>query len=152
MQYLSSKIGEKTALTGRRAHVIDSAARPMAGRPLHAAEGFKQPQAAALAFKARWAELVAAGEPFLCWTSSQKGEFANSAQQLAALHRLRCPGALVDVLDSTTPELAAEVAADPDGWAERRAAEAQALGVSWALLMLWLVILCPAKNLSRSTK
>ncbi|MCP9910245.1 DUF3854 domain-containing protein [Cyanobium sp. BA20m-p-22] len=121
------------ALTGRRAHVIDSAARPMAGRPLHSPEGFKQPQAAALAFKARWAELVAAGEPFLCWTSSQKGEFANSAQQLAALHRLRCPGALVDVLDSTTPELAAAVAADPDGWAERRTAEAQALGVPFAL-------------------
>ncbi|MCP9905552.1 DUF3854 domain-containing protein [Cyanobium sp. BA5m-10] len=121
------------ALTGRRAHVIDSAARPMAGRPLHSPEGFKQPQAAALAFKARWAELVAAGEPFLCWTSSQKGEFANSAQQLAALHRLRCPGALVDVLDSTTPELAAAVAADPDGWAERRTAEAAELGVPFAL-------------------
>ena len=121
------------ALTGRRAHVIASAAQPMAGRPLHAPEGFKQPQAAALAFKARWAELVAAGEPFLCWTSSQKGEFGNSAQQLAALHRQRCPGALVDVIDSTTPELAAEVAADPDGWAERRTAEAAALGVSWAL-------------------
>lgn len=121
------------ALTGRRAHVIASAAQPMAGRPLHAPEGFKQPQAAALAFKARWAELVAAGEPFLCWTSSQKGEFSNSAQQLAALHRLRCPSDRVDVLDSTTPELAAEVAADPDGWAERRTAEAQALGVSWAL-------------------
>ena len=121
------------ALTGRRAHVIASAARPMAGRPLHAAEGFKQPQAAALAFKARWAELVAAGEPFLCWTSSQKGEFSNSAQRLAALHRQRCPGALVDVIDSTTPELAAAVAADPDGWAERRTAEAQALGVPFAL-------------------
>jgi hypothetical protein len=154
-------------LTGRRAHVIDSAARPMAGRPLHAPEGFKQPQAAALAFKARWAELVAAGDPFLCWTSSQKGEFANSAQQLAALHhqkrrktastfapavaaalagdsiapRLRLALAtaapefsdLITVLDSTTPELAAAVAADPDGWAERRTAEALALGVSWAL-------------------
>jgi hypothetical protein len=126
-------VGLLESLTGRRAHVIASAARPMAGRPLHAPEGFKQPQAAALAFKARWAALVAAGEPFLCWTSSQKGEFSNSAQRLAALHRLRCPGALVDVIDSTTPELAAEVAADPDGWAERRAAEAQALGVPFAL-------------------
>jgi len=120
-------------LTGRRGHVIASAARPMAGRPLHAADGFKTPQAAAAAFKARWAELVAAGAPFLCWTSSQRGEFSNSAQTLAALHRERCPGALVDVLDSTTPELAAEVAADPDGWAERRAAEAAEQGVSWAL-------------------
>lgn len=122
------------SLTGRRALVIASEHRPMAGRALHCPEGFKQPQAAALAFKARWAELVAAGEPFLCWSSSQKGEFSNSAQNLAAIHRQRCPGALVDVIDSTTPpELAAEVAADPDGWAERRTAEAKRLGVSWAL-------------------
>lgn len=121
-------------LSGRRAHVIASANRPMAGRPLHAPQGFKQPQAAAKAFKAQWADLVAKGEPFLCWTSCQKGEHANSAQQLANLHRLRCPGALVDVFDSTTaPELAAELAADPDGWAERRAAEANRLGVSWAI-------------------
>lgn len=120
-------------LTGRRAHVIDSAALPMAGRPLHAAEGFKSPQAAADGFRARWAQLVAAGGSFLCWTSSQKDEFANSAQTLAKLHRQRCPGALVDVIDSSTPELAAEVAADPDGWAERRAAEAARLGVPWAV-------------------
>ena len=120
-------------LSGRRAHVIASASQPMAGRPLHAPEGFKQPQAAAQAFKAKWAELVAEGEPFLCWTSCQKGEHANSAQQLANLHRERCPGALVDVIDSTTPELAAELAADPDGWAERRAAEAKRLGVGWSL-------------------
>ena len=121
-------------LTGRRALVIASEHRPMAGRALHCPEGFKQPQTAALAFKARWAELVADGEPFLCWSSSQKGEFSNSAQNLAAIHRQRCPGALVDVIDSTTPpELAAEVAADPDGWAERRTAEAKRLGVSWAL-------------------
>lgn len=121
------------ALTGRRANVIASAARPMAGRPLHAPEGFTTPQAAALAFKARWAELVAAGEPFFCWTSAQRADVPNSAQRLAALHRQRCPGALVDVIDSTTPELAAEVAADPDAWAERRTAEAAALGVPFAL-------------------
>ncbi|HBH74249.1 MAG TPA: hypothetical protein DDY43_12650 [Synechococcales bacterium UBA10510] len=72
-------------------------------------------------------------EPFLCWTSCQKGEHANSAQQLANLHRERCPGALVDVVDSSTPELAAELAADPDGWAERRVAEAKRLGVGWAI-------------------
>jgi hypothetical protein len=39
----------------------------------------------------------------------------------------------VDVIDSTTPELAAELAADPDGFAERRTAEATAKGGSWAL-------------------
>jgi hypothetical protein len=121
-------------LTGRRAYVIRSEHRPMAGRPLHAPKGFKSPEAAARAFKARWAQLVAAGKPFLCWTSSQKGEFSNSAQQLAALHRLRCPGALIDVIDSTTPpELVAEVTADPDGWAERRSAEARRLGVPWGV-------------------
>jgi hypothetical protein len=40
---------------------------------------------------------------------------------------------LVDVIDSSTPELAAELAADPDGFAQRRTAEAHRRGVSWAL-------------------
>jgi hypothetical protein len=39
----------------------------------------------------------------------------------------------VDVIDSTAPELAAELAADPDGFAERRTAEAAAKVGSWAL-------------------
>lgn len=122
------------ALTGRRAHVIASAARPMAGRALHAPEGFKTPQAAADAFRAQWAQLVAAGAPLLCWSSSQRGEFANSAQTLAALHRQRRPNDEVVVIDSTTdPELAAELAADPDGWAERRSAAAAERGGVLAL-------------------
>jgi hypothetical protein len=106
-------------LTGRRALVIASEHRPMEGRPLHCPEGFTTPQAAADAFRARWAELVAAGAPFLCWTSAQRAGSRNAPQTLAALHRQRCPGARVAVIDSTTPEAAAELAADPDAFAER---------------------------------
>jgi hypothetical protein len=39
----------------------------------------------------------------------------------------------VDVIDSSTPDLAAELAAHPDGFAERRIAEATARGGSWVL-------------------
>ena len=100
-------------LSGRRALVIASEHRPMAGRPLHARSGFKTPQAAADAFRAQWAELVAQGQPFLCWCSAQREDVANSPQRLAALHRERRPGARVLVIDSTTPEAAAKLAADP---------------------------------------
>jgi hypothetical protein len=104
-------------LTGRRAWLIRSERRPMLGRPLHCPEGFKTPQAAADGFRAKWAELVADGRPFLCWTSAQKARSRNAPQTLAALHRQRVPGARVAVIDSSTPEAAAELAADPDGFA-----------------------------------
>ena len=104
-------------LTGRRAYVIRSDHKPMAGRPLHALRGFKTPKAAATAFRAQWAQLVADGAPFLCWTSAQKAGSKNAPQTLAALHRQRVPGARVEVIDSTTPEAAARLAADPDGFA-----------------------------------
>jgi hypothetical protein len=123
-------------LTGRRAHVIGSASRPMQGRPLHCAEGFGTPQAAADAFRAQWAQLVADGRPFLCWTSAQRAGSRNAPQTLAALHRQRCPGARLLVIDSTTPEAAAELAADPDGVAERFDAiycsPSISSGISWA--------------------
>jgi hypothetical protein len=104
-------------LTGRRAWLIRSEHKPMQGRPLHCPEGFKTPQAAADAFRAQWAQLVADGQPFLCWTSAQKAGSRNAPQTMAALHRQRVPGARVAVIDSTTPEAAAELAADPDGFA-----------------------------------
>ena len=104
-------------LTGRRAYVIRSDHKPMAGRPLHAPRGFTTPKAAADAFRAQWAQLVADGAPFLCWTSAQKAGQKNAPQTLAALHRQRVPGARVEVIDSTTPETAARLAADPDGFA-----------------------------------
>lgn len=106
-------------LSGRRALVIRSEHRPMAGRALHCPEGFGTPAAAATAFRAQWAQLVAAGQPFLCWTSAQRAGMANAPQTLAALHRQRRPEARVLVIDSTTPDAATELAADPDGVAER---------------------------------
>lgn len=106
-------------LTGRKALVIRSEHQPMKGRALHCPEGFKTPQAAAAGFRAKWTELVANGQPFLCWTSAQKAGMKNAPQTLAALHRLRNPEARILVIDSSTPEAAAELAADPDGVAER---------------------------------
>lgn len=105
-------------LSGRRALLIRSEHRPMEGRPLHAPR-FKTAEAAADGFRAQWAELVAAGAPFLCWSSAQQAGMRNAPQTLAALHRQRYPDARLAVIDSTTPELAAELAADPDGFAER---------------------------------
>lgn len=104
-------------LTGRRAWLIRSEHRPMEGRPLNCPAGFKTPKAAADAFRAQWAQLVADGAPFLCWTSAQKAGSKNAPQTLATLHRQRVPGARVAVIDSTTPEAAAALAADPDGFA-----------------------------------
>jgi hypothetical protein len=117
-------------LTGRRAFLIRSEHKPMDGRPLHCYRGNEPPVAA---FRVKLAELIEAGQPFLCWTSAQKAGQRNAAATLAQLHRQSRPCDLVDVLDSTTPERAAEVAADPDGFAERRTAEAAAKGGSWAL-------------------
>ncbi|MFM7549005.1 MAG: DUF3854 domain-containing protein, partial [Cyanobacteriota bacterium] len=120
-------------LTGHRAYVMSSHHRPMAGRRLHAPQGFADPQHAGDAFRVKWAELVTAGQPFMCWSSAQQGRYNNSAQNLAALHHRWRPADLVDVIDSTTPELAAELAADPNGFAQRRTAEAAAQGGSWAI-------------------
>ena len=106
-------------LTGRSALVIASKHRPMAGRALHCPEGFATAAATALAFRAKWAELVEAGAPFLCGTSAQQAGMCNAPQTLANLHRLRRPDARLLVIDSSTPEAAAELAADPDGVAER---------------------------------
>jgi hypothetical protein len=105
-------------LSGRRALLIRSEHQPMKGRPLHAPR-FKTAEAAADGFRAQWAELVAAGDPFFCWSSAQQAGMRNAPQTLAALHRQRCPDARLAVIDSTTPEAAAELAADPDGFAAR---------------------------------
>ncbi|MFN9621721.1 MAG: DUF3854 domain-containing protein, partial [Cyanobacteriota bacterium] len=120
-------------LSGRHAYVIRSDHQPMAGRSLHCPEGFKTAAAAAKAFRVRWAELVDDGEPFLCWTSAQQCGKKNAPQTLAKRHRKRRPADLVDVIDSKTPELAAELAADPNGFAERRTAQAREKGGNWAL-------------------
>jgi hypothetical protein len=117
-------------LTGRRALLIRSAHRPMQGRPLHCYSGDEPPVAA---FRVKLDELIRAGRPFLCWTSAQQAGQRNAPQTLATWHRQTRRADLVDVVDSSTPDLAAQLAADPDGFAERRTAEAAAQGGSWAL-------------------
>ncbi len=123
-------VGLLERLTGRRAYLIRSDHKPMAGRALHCYAGTEPPVAA---FRVKLAELIEAGRPFLCWSSAQQAGQPNAPQTLAEWHRQARPADLVDVIDSTTPELAAELAADPDGFAERRTAEAAAKGGSWAL-------------------
>jgi len=120
-------------LTGRRALVIDSEHRPMAGRPLHCPEGLKTAEEAGAAFRVKWDELVLSRQPFLCWTSSQQHRYGNSPATLAKLHRDRIPGAITVVIDSSTPDAAAQLAADPDGFMAKQTAEAEAMGVPLAL-------------------
>jgi len=106
-------------LTGRRGLLIRSEHQPMAGRPFHCPEGLTTPTAAGEAFRAKWAELVDEGKTFLCFTTAQKADEKNAPQNLAALHLRYRPKARVLVIDSSTPEAAAALAADPDGIAER---------------------------------
>ena len=105
-------------LTGRRAHLIVSDHQPFAGRRLHCPEGLSSKQAGALA-RAKLAELIAGGRPFLCWTTAQQAGSKNSAQNLAALHLRRKPEAKVLVIDSENPENAARLATEPDKVAAR---------------------------------
>jgi len=125
------------ALTGRHGLVIRSDHQPMAGRPLHCREGLTTPKRTAEAFRGKLAATVdalPAGGSLLVWCSAQKGEKSqNAPENLAEWHRRRRPDDLVDVIDSTTRELAAELAADPDGFAERRMEEATARGGAWVL-------------------
>jgi hypothetical protein len=106
-------------LSGRKALLIRSEQQPMKGRALHCPAELKTAAAAGKAFRVKWAELVRAGQPFLCWTSAQQAGMTNAPATLAAGHRQQRPDARVLVIDSTTPEAAAELAADPDGVAQR---------------------------------
>ena len=125
------------ALTGRRAVVIASGHQPMAGRPLYCPAGFTTPTKAAEAFRAHLDQTIralGAGDSLMVWCSAQKGEESLQAPaNLADRHRRHRPADLVDVIDSSTPDLAADLAADPDGFAARRIAEATAQGGSWVL-------------------
>ncbi|MFN9621269.1 MAG: DUF3854 domain-containing protein, partial [Cyanobacteriota bacterium] len=125
------------ALTGRRALVIRSEHQPMAGRPIHCREGLTTPKRTAEAFRGKLAATVdalSAGGSLLVWCSSQKGEKSqNAPQNLAEWHRHTRPADVVDVIDSTTRELQAELTADPDGFAKRRITEATAKGGAWVL-------------------
>lgn len=103
------------SLTGHRAHLIASDHRPFSGRRFYCPEGLTTTgrNSAAMAARAKLAELIDAGRPFLCWTTAQQTGSKNSAQNLARLHLQRCPGARVLVLDSEHPEDTARLAANP---------------------------------------
>lgn len=104
------------AITNRKPTVIRSEHQPMAGRTLHHHTGQAIKQTAD-AFHSKWDELVSSGATLFCWSSAQQETSRNSPQTLAALHRSRQPDHRIAVIDSTTTELAAELAADPDGFA-----------------------------------
>jgi hypothetical protein len=108
-------------LTGTRAFTIASANRPMDGRPLYCPTGFTNPKKAPEAFRSKWLELIDGGKSFLCWTGAQKANQNNAPQTLAKLHIERNPyhAGLIAVIDSSTPQLAEELAANPDAFAER---------------------------------
>jgi len=106
-------------LTGKRGLLIRSEHQPMLGRPLHCPKGLTTPKAAGEAFRAKWAELVDEGKTFLCFTTAQKADEKNAPQNLAELHLRYRPESRVLVIDSSTPEAAAALAADPDGVAKR---------------------------------
>lgn len=101
-------------LTGKRAHLIGSDHRPFEGRRFHCPEGLSTKQASQQA-RAKLAELIDGGRPFLCWTTAQQAGSKNSAQNLARLHLQRRPDARVLVIDSENPDAAARLAADPNG-------------------------------------
>lgn len=125
------------ALTGRRALLTRSEHRPMAGRPLHCPDGFRTAVKAAGAFRAKVDQTIrtlGAGDSLLIWSSAQQaGESLQAPANLAHRHRQIRPADLVDVIDSSTPDLAAELAADPDGFASRRIDQATAQGGAWCL-------------------
>ncbi len=101
------------ALTGETARVIGSAHQPMAGRRLICPQGLTAAEASEQG-RGKVLELIEAGRPFLCWSSSQTAGSPNSPQNLARLHRQRKPEARLLVIDSENPEAAERLAASPD--------------------------------------
>ena len=106
------------ALTGETARVIGSAHQPMAGRRLICPQGLTAAEASEQG-RGKVLELIEAGRPFLCWSSSQTAGSPNSPQNLARLHKQRKPEARLLVIDSENPEAAERLAADPDGVAAK---------------------------------
>ena len=102
------------ALTGERAYLIASEHRPMAGRRLICPQGLTAAEASERG-RGKVLELIEAGRPFFCWSSSQTAGSKNSPQNLARLHLQRWPDARLLVIDSDNPEAAERLAANPDG-------------------------------------
>ena len=101
-----------------KATVITSDHQPMEGRPLYIAT-VETPKDTSAMFKDHWRNKVESGSKMFVWTSSQKATSSNSPQNLAQLHERWKPDDKICVIDSSTPELAAQLANDPDGFAEQ---------------------------------
>lgn len=103
-------------LTGSPAHLLRSAHRPMAGRRVLVPQGLTA-RTAAEQGRAHVLRLVRAGARVLVITTAQQAGVKGSAQNLARLVKKHRPEARVLMIDSTTPEDAAALGADPNGTA-----------------------------------
>ena len=100
-------------LTGSSAHLLRSAHRPMVGRPVLVPQGLTA-RTAAEQGRAHVLRLAKAGARVLVVTTAQQAGVKGSAQNLARLVKRHRPSAQVLMIDSTTPEAAAALAAAPN--------------------------------------
>jgi ribonuclease HI len=100
-------------LTGSSAHLLRSAHRPMAGRPVMVPQGLTA-RTAAEQGRAHVLQLVKAGARVLVITTAQQAGVKGSAQNLARLVKRHRPDARVLMIDSTTPDEAAALGAAPN--------------------------------------
>jgi hypothetical protein len=100
-------------LTGSPAHLLRSAHRPMAGRPVLVPQGLTA-RTAAEQGRAHVLRLAKAGARVLVVTTAQQAGVKGSAQNLARLVKKHRPAARVQMIDSTTPEAAAALGAAPN--------------------------------------
>lgn len=100
-------------LTGSSAHLLRSAHRPMAGRPVVVPQGLTA-RTAAEQGRAHVLRLAKAGARVLVITTAQQAGVKGSAQNLARLVKRHRPTAQVLMIDSTTPEAAAALGAAPN--------------------------------------
>lgn len=101
-------------LAGERFHLIRSEHRPMAGRPVVIPQGLTA-RTAAEQGRAHVLQLAKAGKTALVITTAQQAYVKGSAQNIAKLVRRHQKGADPLVVDSTTPEAAERLGADPNG-------------------------------------
>jgi len=101
-------------LAGERFHLIRSAHRPMAGRPVVIPQGLTA-RTAAEQGRGHVLQLAKQRRRALVFTTAQQANVKGSAQNLARMIRRHWPGARILMIDATTHETAEQLAADPNG-------------------------------------
>jgi len=101
-------------LTGERAHLLTSAHRPMAGRPVVIPQGLTA-RTAAERGRAHVLQLAKQHRRALVFTTAQQAGAKGSAQNLAQLIRQHWPAARVVMIDRDSHDAAQALAADPNG-------------------------------------